>query len=50
MEGIRRSDRKSAEPVSKEDARARIANLRDAGQQTGDDRLITVDVVSGLRP
>ena len=28
MEGIRRSDRKSAEPVSKEDARARIANLR----------------------
>ena len=27
-EGIRRKDRKSQEPVSKEDARARIANLR----------------------
>ncbi|TXG95647.1 MAG: ATP-dependent DNA helicase Rep, partial [Zoogloea sp.] len=27
-EGIRRNDRKSAEPVTKEDARARIANLR----------------------
>jgi len=27
-EGIKRNDRKSQEPVSKEDARARIANLR----------------------
>ena len=27
-EGIKRSDRKNPEPVSKEDARARIANLR----------------------
>ena len=27
-DGIKRSDRKSAEPVTKEDARARIANLR----------------------
>ena len=28
MDGIRRSDRKSAEPVTREDAKARIANLR----------------------
>lgn len=27
-DGIKRNDRKSQEPVSKEDARARIANLR----------------------
>ena len=27
-EGIKRNDRKSQEPVSKEDAKARIANLR----------------------
>jgi hypothetical protein len=28
MDGIRRADKKSQEPVSKEDAKARIANLR----------------------
>ena len=28
MEGIRRADKKSQEPVSKEDAKARIANLQ----------------------